>query len=65
MSLSGVQTSTCSTAGSTTNRSHAAAIASSASNSTIGQTTKPSARIASSTIGNCESSSGGIPADDL
>ncbi len=65
MSLSGVQTRICSTAGSAAKRTAAAAIASSASNSTIGQSTMPSASTAASAIGNCDSSSGGIPADDL
>ena len=65
MSLSGVQTRMRSTAGSAPKRTAAAAIASSASNSTIGQSTMPSAAAAASAIGNCESSSGGMPADDL
>ena len=43
MSLSGVQMTTCSTSGRCCQRAVAVAIASSASNSTIGQTTKPSA----------------------
>ena len=65
MSLSGVQMRIRSTAGSAAKRRQAAAIASSASNSTIGQRTMPSASMASSAIGNWASSSGGMPADDL
>ena len=65
MSLSGVQTTIRSTAGSAANRSAAAAIASSASHSTIGQRTSPSASIAASAIGNWARSSGGMPALDL
>ena len=51
--------------GSSAKRMAAAAIASSASNSTIGHSTIPSASTAASAIGNWASSSGGIPADDL
>ena len=65
MSLSGVQTRIFSTRGSSAKRMAAAAIASSASNSTIGHRTMPSASTAASAIGNWASSSGGIPADDL
>ena len=65
MSLSGVQTTIRSTRGSAANRQAAAPMASSASNSTIGQRTIPSASTAASAIGNWASSSGGIPADDL
>ena len=65
MSLSGVQTRIRSTRGSAPKRTAAAAIASSASNSTIGQSTMPSASTAASAIGNWASSSGGIPAEDL
>jgi hypothetical protein len=63
--LSGVQMKIRSTSGSLANRRQAAAIASSASNSTIGQRTTPRASIAASAIGNWPRSSGGIPADDL
>ena len=65
MSLSGVQMRIRSTAGSAANRSAAAAIASSASNSTIGHSVTPSASIACSAIGNWASSSGGMPAEVL
>ena len=65
MSLSGVQTTIRSTDGSSPNRQAAAPMASSASNSTIGHRTIPSASTAASAIGNWASSSGGIPADDL
>ena len=65
MSLSGVHTRIRSTRGSSPNRVAAAAIASSASHSTIGQSTIPSASTAASAIGNWASSSGGIPAEDL
>ena len=65
MSLSGVQMRIRSTRGSAPNRTAAAAMASSASNSTIGQSASPSASMAASAIGNCARSSGGIPADDL
>ncbi len=65
MSLSGVHTRIRSTRSSAPNRTAAAAIASSASNSTIGHRTIPSASTAASAIGNWASSSGGIPADDL
>ena len=65
MSLSGVQIRIRSTAGSAANRPAAAAIASSASNSTIGQSVSPSASIACSAIGNWSSRSRGMPALDL
>ena len=65
MSLSGVQTTIRSTRGSAANRSAAAAMASSASNSTIGHRTMPRASIAASAIGNWSRSSGGIPAEVL
>jgi len=65
MSLSGVQTRIRSTRSSLAKRTAAAAIASSASNSTIGQSTMPRASTAASAIGNWASSSGGIPTDDL
>ena len=65
MSLSGVQITTRSTRGSAAKRSAAAAIASSASNSTIGHSTRPSASMARSAIGNWASSSGGMPAEVL
>jgi len=51
-SLSGVQITTCSTSGASPNRAAAVASASSASNSTIGQTTMPRARVARSASGN-------------
>ena len=65
MSLSGVQITTRSTRGSAANRSAAAAIASSASYSTIGHSDSPSASMASSAIGNWASSSGSMPASVL
>ncbi len=65
MSLSGVQITIRSTPGSAANRAAAVPIASSASCSTIGQSTTPSASIAASAIGNWASSSGSMPADDL
>ena len=65
MSLSGVQMRIRSTCGSAAKRTAAAAMASSASYSTIGHSTMPSASIAASAMGNWASSSGGIPADDL
>ena len=65
MSLSGVQITTRSTRGSAANRTAAAPIASSASNSSIDHSTSPKASIACSAIGNWSSSSGGIPASVL
>jgi hypothetical protein len=65
MSLSGVQITILSTCSSSAKRVAAAAIASSASNSTIGHSTIPSASTAASAIGNWSSRSGGMPADDL
>jgi hypothetical protein len=65
MSLSGVQMRIFSTRGSSAKRTAAAAIASSASHSTIGHSVTPRASTAASAIGNCASRSRGIPADDL
>ena len=61
MSLSGVQMTICSTSGRCCQRAAAVPMASSASNSTIGQTTSPSASAARSASGNCASSSSGTP----
>ncbi len=61
-SLSGVQISTRSTRGSSAAIRAAAASASSASSSTIAHTITPRARRASSSSGNCASSSGSTPA---
>ena len=65
MSLSGVQMRIRSTRGSAAKRSAAAAIASSASYSTIGQSVSPSASIASSAIGNWRRSAGSMPSSVL
>ena len=65
MSLSGVQITTRSTRGSAANHSAAAAIASSASYSTIGHRTSPSASMAASATGNWARSSGSTPASVL
>ncbi len=65
MSLSGVQMTTRSTRGSAPYSSAAAPIASSASYSTIGHSTSPSASMACSAMGNWARSSGGIPASVL
>ncbi len=65
MSLSGEQTTTCSTSGRSFHLWTAAAMASSASNSTIGQTTSPRAAAASSARSNCAARSSGTPEPSL
>ena len=61
MSLSGEQMTTWSTSGSSAQRATAAAIASSASKATIGQSRIPSASMAASAIGNWAISRGSTP----
>ena len=64
-SLSGEQITTCSTPAASRKRAAAVARASSASNSTIGQTTMPSAATACSAGSNCASRSGSMPSPVL